>query len=185
MEFRNSRAKTNRVAIAVIVCLLLQAGLSTQVNIVGGTFDFMFALTCYMAAQGDPSKAVVAGFFSGLYFDLTGSTPVGLMALVLTITAFVLVHSTGFTSSNGSSSQIPATFAYCAAVHAVYGVVLFAMGVQTNIFIAIFGHALSTAVLSTIVTVILMRVLAPASRSMGFSAKSGGTRFKSKPKSLK
>ncbi len=185
MELRDQRAGNNTNVILIIVCLILQAGLSPQVTICGGTFDFMFVLVFLMALRADVAPVVVTGFLSGIFFDLTGSTPVGLMALVLTICSFALAHSTGIRSNASTSNRLAGIFGYCLVAHVAFGVLLFAMGVQTSILFAVFGHGLATSVLTTLVTLLFIALFPVSTRTMGFSPKAGGTRFKTKTKSLK
>ncbi len=185
MELRDQRVGNNSNVILVIVCLILQAGLSPQVAICGGTFDFMFVLVFVMALRADVVPVVATGFLSGLFYDLTGSTPVGLMALVLTVCSFALAHSTGIRSTASTSNRVAGIFGYCLVAHVIFGILLFAMGVQTSVLFAIFGHGLATSVLTTLATLLFIALFPVSARSMGFSPKAGGTRFKTKTKSLK
>lgn len=185
MEFRDQQKSGSSVVALVIVCLILQAGLSSQVSVAGGTFDFMAILAVIYAFQGDASKAVVAGFLCGLYFDLTSSTPIGLMALLLTVGSFVLVHSSAVQGGSTLSSQVLTVFTFSLAVDVLFGLALFAMGVQTSLFVALFGHGLATSVLTAFISVPFLALFGAPAPTYGFSKRSGGTRFKSNSKMLK
>ena len=62
--------------IAAIVCVLLQAGLAPQISIAGGRVNFMIILACLSVFSGDPTRAVVSGFFRGVFYDNSPSVPV-------------------------------------------------------------------------------------------------------------
>ena len=83
------------VIAAIPVCVLLQAGLAPQISIAGGRVNFMIILVCLSVFSGDPTRAVVCGFCSGLFYDLSAAVPVGVMSLLLTVGSFALVHSAG------------------------------------------------------------------------------------------
>lgn len=185
MEFREQQKSSSSIIALVVISLILQAGLSSQVSIAGGTINFMLILTAVFALQGDASKTVIAGFLCGLYFDLTSSTPVGLMALLLTIGSFVLVHSSAVQGGSTTSSQVLIVFVFALAINVLFGLALFAMGVQTSLLIALFGHGLATSVLTAIVSFPVVAVFGAPAPAYGFSKKFNGTRFKSNSRLLK
>lgn len=185
MEFRDQQKSGSSIIALVIICLILQAGLSSQISIAGGTINFMVIMTAVFAFQGDASKAVIAGFLCGLFFDLTSSTPIGLMSLLLTIGSFVLVHSSAVQGGSTTSSQALIVFVFALAIDVVFGLALFALGIQTNLLVALFGHGLATSILTALVSFPFVAVYGAPAPTYGFSKRSGGTRFKSNAKVLK
>ena len=93
MDLHEQGAGSRAFAIAAIVCVLLQAGLAPQISIAGGRVNFMIVLVCLGVFSGDPTRAVICGFCSGLFYDLSAAVPVGVMSLLLTVGSFALVHS--------------------------------------------------------------------------------------------
>mgnify|MGYP000819804298 CR=1 FL=1 len=91
MDLHEQGASSRTFAIAAIVCVLLQAGLAPQISIAGGRVNFMIILVCLSVFSGDPTRAVVCGFCSGLFYDLSAAVPVGVMSLLLTVGSFALV----------------------------------------------------------------------------------------------
>ena len=85
MDLREQGAGSRAFAIAAIVCVLLQAGLAPQISIAGGRVNFMIVLVCLGVFSGDPTRAVICGFCSGLFYDLSAAVPVGVMSLLLTV----------------------------------------------------------------------------------------------------
>ena len=63
-------------------------------------------------------------------------------------------------------------------VNLLYGLLLFFMHVQTDLFWAIIGHGLSSTLLSLLVAVPVFVLAGNAFSQSGFSARSRGTRYK-------
>ena len=93
MDLHEQGMSSRTFVIAAILCVLLQAGLAPQISIAGGRVNFMIILVCLSVFSGDPTRAVVCGFCSGLFYDLSAAVPVGVMSLLLTVGSFALVHS--------------------------------------------------------------------------------------------
>ena len=88
MDLHEQGMSSRTFVIAAIVCVLLQAGLAPQISIAGGRVNFMIILVCLSVFSGDPTRAVVCGFCSGLFYDLSAAVPVGVMSLLLTVGSF-------------------------------------------------------------------------------------------------
>ncbi len=83
MPYTNAGTQRSYVMpVLAIVAAVLQVALAPQVSILGGRFNFMLAFAVAVALRGDATQAVYAGFFSGLFYDLTATVPIGLMALI-------------------------------------------------------------------------------------------------------
>lgn len=88
MDLHEQGMSSRTFVIAAIVCVLLQAGTAPQISIAGGRVNFMIILVCLSVFSGDPTRAVVCGFCSGLFYDLSAAVPVGIMSLLLTVGSF-------------------------------------------------------------------------------------------------
>ena len=95
MDLHEQGMSSRTFVIAAIVCVLLQAGLAPQISIAGGRVNFMIILVCLSVFSGDPTRAVVCGFCSGLFYDLSAAVPVGVMSLLLTVGSFALGSGNG------------------------------------------------------------------------------------------
>ena len=168
--------------------VLLQAGLAPQISIAGGRVNFMIILVCLSVFSGDPTRAVVCGFCSGLFYDLSAAVPVGVMSLLLTVGSFALVHSAAGQTSGSPSARGITVGAFALAVNVVYSIILLFMGQETSFVVAVFGHALPSSILTGLVAIpFLMSGVVPQS-GYGFSARGGhqtGMRFKPKTRKLK
>ena len=105
MDLHEQGASSRTFVIAAIVCVLLQAGLAPQISIAGGRVNFMIILVCLRVFSGDPTRAVVCGFCSGLFYDLSAAVPVGVMSLLLTVGSFALVHSAAGQTGGSPSAR--------------------------------------------------------------------------------
>ena len=188
MDLHEQGASSRTFAIAAVVCVLLQVGLASQISIAGGRVNFMIILVCLGVFSGDPTRAVVCGFCSGLFYDLSASVPVGVMSLLLTVGSFALVHSAAGQTGGSPSARGITVGAFAFAVNAVYSIILLFMGLETSFVVAIFGHALPSSILTGLVAIPFLMSGAAPQAGYGFSARGNrqsGMRFKPKTRKLK
>ena len=87
----NDQNLWQRQALTVgVVCVVAQLVLAPYLAIAGGHPNFMVVCALTVSLTGGGSPALLASFLAGLFFDLTSTTPVGLMALELTLASFIL-----------------------------------------------------------------------------------------------
>lgn len=145
----NDRNRFRRDLLALgLACFALQLALAPQFSLGNGHVNFCLILAlCISLTQGGRS-GVLAGFFAGLVFDLAGTGPVGLMALLLTVCSFV----TGFQVRNrlaeDRESSLLVSAIACLAVCGAHSLVQLAMGQTAGVADALFLRALPDAVLS-------------------------------------
>ena len=175
MDLHEQGMSSRTFVIAAIVCVLLQAGLAPQISIAGGRVNFMIILVCLSVFSGDPTRAVVCGFCSGLFYDLT-------------VGSFALVHSAVGQTGGTPSARGVTVGAFALVINVIYSIILLFMGLETSFVVAIFGHALPSSILTGLVAIpFLMSGVVPQS-GYGFSARGGrqtGMRFKPKTRKLK
>ena len=188
MDLHEQGMSSRTFVIAAIVCVLLQAGLAPQISIAGGRVNFMIILVCISVFSGDPTRAVVCGFCSGLFYDLSAAVPVGVMSLLLTVGSFALVHCAAGQTGGAPSARGITVGAFALVINVIYSIILLFMGLETSFVVAIFGHALPSSILTGLVAIpFLMSGVVPQS-GYGFSARGGrqaGMRFKPKTRKLK
>ena len=162
----------------IAVACVLQVAHSPQVSILGGTFNFMLVLSLVLALSRGPGPAGGAGFACGLFFDLTSTAPVGLMALILTLSAFTVSFASR--GSLGGLNADTMRFIGVAALIAnmAYGLCLFFLGDQGDLLWALGGHGISSTVLDLLAAAIFLAATASSSSQRGFSARGRGTRYK-------
>lgn len=171
--------KTRSATVALcIAAVALQIGFAPQIEVMGGRINFMLILACVFILSGDTHRATIAGFFCGIAYDLTASVPVGLMSLILTVTCFISSGMFRGVQIGLNPNAFRCTAIVMFAVNVLYGLLLFFMHVQTDLFWAIIGHGLSSTLLSLLVAVPFFVLVGGALSQGGFSARSRGTRYK-------
>ena len=191
MPYANTAPQRQQIVfILAVVAAVLQVAFAPQISILGGRFNFMLAFALAIALRGDGTQAVFAGFFAGLFYDLTSTVPVGLMALLTMVASFGLSSIGGAGTSGFSGASLRLAAAGALAVSIVNGIVLVVLGAEGNLLISL-GHGLMTAVLTTIACIPFLMATGTGSSLGGGSFSrpgarpgSGGSRFKhaSKPR---
>ncbi len=178
LEFREGAANQRILVMLGVAACLLQVGLSPQISIFGGRFNFMIVLAGTVALRGNAAQAVYVGFFSGLFYDLTAAVPVGLMTLLLTVMSFALASIAGTNASGFSGSSMRLTVAFSAAVCFLNAIALVVLGSEGSL-LASLGHAVSSTALTALAMAPTLMACGGSSGSgMNFSGKTGlGTRF--------
>lgn len=179
MDLHDTSRSGSSTAIICVVALILQVALSPQIDLFGGRINFMLALSIVFAFSGDARRAVVAGFFCGLFYDLTASVPVGLMALLLTIGSFVLSNTPTAQVGAAPADTIRLSFLYCLVVCLIYAIALLIMGVRGDFVSAVIGHGLASAILTALASIPFLLLGGAADGGYrSFSARGGRSRIK-------
>ncbi len=179
MEVRDRHRAHRTIAVLAAVCVVLQLSLAPQISVFGGTVNFLMVLAGAVALSYGSSAGVVCGFLAGLLYDLTTPVPAGLMMLVLTVGGFALGYGGRNRVAESYASSLKVFGGFALAANVVYGIGLFLTGVEGSILVAIFGHGVVCAVLTTLVAALVLLALSGAEGPGGFSAKGAkGTRFR-------
>lgn len=185
LELNNAGRTRSALTAAVVVYAVGHIALASQIQVAGGRFNLMLALVASLAVGGDSRAMVYIGFFSGLFYDLTTSSPIGFMALLLAVTGYaVALLSRGLQSGLGMETiRVVATAVI--GVNVVYALGLFLMGVETDLLISVGAHGLVSSLLDLVACIPLL-LLGARGGARGFSARGGrgrglsygGTRYK-------
>ncbi len=90
MQVKDANKKRREVLVIGGLCLVLQLAMAPHICLGSGCANFALVYTGVVALSLGGRSAVIAGFAAGLMFDLTATTPVGLMALLLTLCGYAL-----------------------------------------------------------------------------------------------
>jgi len=146
--------------VAVLVAGLLQAGLAPYLAIGGVTPNFLLVVVITIALIQGPTPGASAGFAAGLIFDLLGTGPVGPMALVLTVTGFLvgLLHEQMF----AEGWLLPLTVLAIGALGAemAYGLILGMLGEGGPLLRGLLTTMLPAAVYDTVLALLFYPWLA-------------------------
>ena len=172
MQVSDRNRESRSIAVLALVCAVLQLALAPNVGLGNGRANFALVFSACVALQTGGRRGVVAGFLAGLFFDLSTTGPIGLMAFCLTVTAFVLGLE-GVGRGAGDLGSAMARFSVAAAaVSLVYHLAMLLTGATSSFVDAVFLRALPTTLLTVVAFVpfayYLSRVRA-ASSGLGLS----------------
>lgn len=145
---RNRDARST-VALALI-CGVAQLALAPNLALGNGRANFALIFSACLALLVGGRRAVVAGFVAGLFFDLSTTGPVGLMAFCLTVSSFVL----GMEERNRMSGDLAVTLVlFCVAdlgVSLVYHLAMLLVGQADSLLDVLVFRTLPTALLTAV-----------------------------------
>lgn len=168
----NDTGKARRVSIVLAVVLgILQLSIVPNVAILGGRANLALVFVAAVCLGGETSKAPFVGFFAGLFYDLAGSGPIGLMALLLTLTGFALSAAGRSRVSDDPTASMVLFVPVALVVEALYAIVLLLFGQAESFVEVVFMRALPGAVFDCIALCLVALVL---SRTSGGSGGFGG-----------
>lgn len=90
MQVNDSNRRRRSILVLGLVCLFLQLALAPSIGMGNGRINFALIYAAIFALEVGGQAGVLCGFFAGLVFDLSTTGPIGLMALLLTVTSAVL-----------------------------------------------------------------------------------------------
>lgn len=179
MEFKHAgHTHTRRPLVAAcIIAVLLQLALAPQVSLFSGRINFMLVLIATASVGGESRTMVYLGFFAGMLFDLTSAVPVGLMALLLTLSGYAVANMTRGIAPGVHMDALRMSGACIIAVNLIYGIAMFAMGVTSGLPTAL-GVSLASSVLDIAVAAPFLALLSGGEQNRGFSARGGRSRYR-------
>lgn len=89
MIFQNSGLQKTFFITTGVLCAVLQVGVAPHMSILNGHPNFALIFAGCAMATLPPLPSVLCGFFAGVFFDLVGAGPFGLMAFCLTLMNFL------------------------------------------------------------------------------------------------
>ena len=90
MQINDAHKKRRSTLVLAGICLLLQLTVAPNACLGNGYANFALVYVGIVALSSGGKGAVIGGFVAGLLYDLTSTTPIGLMALLLTVCAYAL-----------------------------------------------------------------------------------------------
>ena len=90
MQVADKNRDRRGTLVLAIVCAVLQLALAPNIGIGNGRANFAIIFTLCVAFNVGGRRGVLAGFFAGLFFDLSTTGPIGLMAGLCAAAAYVM-----------------------------------------------------------------------------------------------
>lgn len=177
MQVAEKGRPTRSLAILGTLCLVLQLALAPNVALWGGRANFAVVFLLASAPMLDQRGATIAGFLAGLVFDLTSTSPVGLMALCLCVAGYVLSMdgAEGGLMELGPSLLRGAVLSL--AVFLVFHLAMLVVGRADSLIDVVFLRALPSTLLTTVALVPFLWLSSRsrgAGRRLGTAPRKGG-----------
>ena len=106
-----------KMTVIMLIALVLQLSLFTQVQFFGVSLDFMLALSVAAGLAAGPDRGAVIGFFSGLLIDLLVQTPFGLSALTYALIGYLAGSAS--TMAAAATRWFPFAVGFCGGLAGV------------------------------------------------------------------
>ena len=181
MKVNDSNKMRKTLLVAAIVCFVLQLAFVPNIGLFDGRVNICMITALYIALSIGGKTGVIAGFIAGLFFDLTTTGPVGLMAFELTLASYFLGLEERNKLSDGYGIAFQHFLIACVSIELVYGLAMLMTGHSHNILYTFGLHSIPAIVLDCVVFALALLVF--TSRAGGstpsFSAKHSdrGARF--------
>lgn len=159
MQVKDAHRNRRNVGVLVVVCLVLQVAVSSIIALGNGRANFMFICAATVALTVGGRTGVLIGFIAGIIFDLSSTGPIGLMAFLLTLTAFILGIGERDRLADDSMSASFYLAIACLVVSLAYHLTMFVFGQAASIVDLILLRVLPTAFLTCIAAVPFVFVL--------------------------
>ena len=171
--FGNNQQGRSSAVLVVALAAALQVALSPVVNVFNGTFNFCLVAVAVLSITGQSATLVPVGFGLGLFYDLTGSAPVGVMSLLLAVAGYFAASSLRGVSARVQLDAVRPVALTVVAVNIVYSVAMFALGIDGSLLDSL-GRAVSSTALDLIAAVPFLMLAGRGSSGHDSFRASGG-----------
>lgn len=150
MQVKDSNRNKRSIGWLALACLVLQLAVAPNFGIGNGRINFALIFSAVVALTIGGRTGVLCGFLAGVVFDLSTTGPVGLMALLLTVSSFQM----GMECRNRLSEDLgPSVILF--AIHAlvvslVYHLAMLVVGQASSAFDVIVLRMLPTFFLTVL-----------------------------------
>lgn len=172
MEFKSSGQTHVRKLSAplIVVAILLQLAVAPFISVLGARFNFMVVLAIVGSMGLDSRTAVFFGFLAGLFYDLTAPVPVGLMALLLAVCAYLVASGSRGIAAGFNADSVRIACVSVFVVVLLYALVMFFMGIEGSFFKSFFVVGLLSSLLDCVACIPFLMLSGRNEQARGFSA---------------
>lgn len=150
MQVADKNRDTRSTLLLILLCAVLQLALAPNIGFGNGRANFALVFSACVALSKGGRTGVLCGFFSGLFFDLSTTGPIGLMAFCLTVSSYVL----GIEGRNRMAGDLAASMALFSVaslgVSFAYHLAMLLVGQASSIIDVIVFRTLPTAALTIV-----------------------------------
>lgn len=150
MQVNDTNKHRHDSAWLALLCLVLQLCLSPSLALGNGHINFSLVYCAVVSLTIGGSWGVLCGFLAGLVFDLSSTGPVGLMALLLTVAAFVMGMESRNRLQDDSSAALILFAIVCFLTCLVYNLTMLLVGEASSLLDVLFLRSVPTFVLTAL-----------------------------------
>lgn len=153
MQIKDMNRYRHDALILGIICLVLQLAVSPYIAIANGHANFAFIFSMIFALTVGGPTGVGMGFLAGLLYDLGASSPVGLMAFLLTLSSYLLgIESRNKMNDDPTGALVNGLIA-CFAVCLLNGLAMLLVGDASSVVDVFLTRSLPSFVLTALFSV--------------------------------
>ena len=173
MQVNDNNQARRFTAVLACICIFVQLSVVPHIVLANGRANLMLVFAVIVALRFGGSFATACGFFAGLFFDLTTTGPIGLMAFELTLASFLLGRESRNRFAEDQAICIGLFLTANTACSLVYNLTMLLVGDTYSLFGIIFLRALPTFVLTCIPFPVAYYLLAIRTQASTFSRGGG------------
>lgn len=153
MQVKDTNRNKRSIGWLALACLVLQLAVAPNFGIGNGRIDFALVFSAIVALSIGGRTGVACGFLAGLVFDLSGTGPVGLMSLLLSVSSFLMGSECRNRLSEDFAPSVVLFAIHALAVTLVYHLAMFLVGEASSVFDVLVLRTLPTFLLTLFVFV--------------------------------
>lgn len=133
-----------------LLCFVLQLALAPNIGFGDGRANFALIFAAVVALGIGGRTGVLSGFLAGLVFDLSTTGPIGLMALLLTVSSFLMGREGRNRLSEDSAASFVTFGVHDLLVCLAYHLTMLLVGQAQSLSDVVFARTLPTFVLTLV-----------------------------------
>ena len=150
MQVRDSIKNRRNYGLLGLICLFIQLAIVPHIGLGNGRANMALVFAALVAMQTGGRTGVFCGFISGLLFDLSTTGPIGLMAGLLTVCAYLMGTEERNLLGEGFTTSMVAFAVAATVVTLMYHTAMLLVGDASGIIDVVFYRSLPTLVLTLI-----------------------------------
>ncbi|MFZ2756748.1 MAG: rod shape-determining protein MreD [Atopobiaceae bacterium] len=148
MQVSDQNKESRTIGILALVCALLQLGIVPLFGIGDGRANLALVFAGLMAFMFGGRRGVLLAFLAGVFFDLTTTGPIGIMAFELPVMAFLLGSESRNRLIEDRTESLKEFAIGSLAVGLVYGIVMLFLGQAGSLVDVVFLRVIPTFALT-------------------------------------
>ena len=177
MQVKDKNRSRRSTGLLALVCLFCEIGIAPNIALAGGHANFSLIFTAVVAMTLGGTPGVLCGFVAGLIYDLSSTTPIGLMAALCSCAAYSLGRESRDRLGDDTTLTMMQFTVVTFVVTLVYHIVMLVVDGPASIIDTLMFRTLPTVLLTVIFFIPFVLVLrgrhGGGTPSFGNSMKSG------------